>query len=185
MVKEQGTYTDTVGGLVGFVEGRGSQRETAVQKQQRARRCVTEWVDTAFWQSRLACLGKEGRGEVEVMLFSVYQKEAIVELLLQQVNGGKGGKHLFLELFCGMGKTAVALLHAIMGRFQLEVGGDRTMRHPTVILFPNRNLLEDKFLEFKERDLNVFKIMGGQHRGAVETIKEANRVLLMEGSAGA
>ena len=183
VVKEGGTYTDTVGGLVGFVDG--SQRETAVQKQERARRCVEEWLDKAFWQSRLACLGKEGRGEEDVMLYSVYQKEAIIEVLLQQVNKGKGGKHLFIELHCGEGKTAIALHHAIMGRFQLDVGVDRTMRHPTVMLFPNRNLLQDKFLECKERDLNVFKIMGGQGRGADETIKEANRVLLMEGNAGA
>jgi len=184
VVKAIGTSTDTVEGVIGFKEEKeGGGQETEEEKNARARIDAISYVEESTWQSFLAC-GMVGGGEEEIVHYSEHQKAAIVELIMHDVRGGEDGKNVSLQMACGMGKSTPLMAMAIMKMHEIEIGGDKSMRFPIVLVVPNRNLADDKFEECQKLGLRVVKVMGGEGESTKEVMMAVNRVLLNEGNVG-
>ena len=105
-------------------------------------------------------------------------------MIMHDVRGGEDGKNVSLEMACGMGKSTPLMAMAIMKMHEIEIGGDKSMRFPIVLVVPNRNLADDKFEECHKLGLRVVKVMGGEGESTKEVMKAVNRVLLNEGNVG-
>ena len=64
----------------------------------------------------------------------------------------------------------------------VETEKESSRRRPTVLLVPNRNIAKDKEIDFRSRGLNVALLMGGTGVTPNDTIKNAHRTLIDEGS---
>jgi len=101
MVKAAGSDTYSLAGLVGF--GPVLAAEDEATKLARAKEAVKNFVETKLgWLSRQAC---RVNGNGDEVVYTEMQKLAIVETMARDITGGKGGKHITIELPCGDGKT--------------------------------------------------------------------------------
>ena len=101
MVKAAGSETYSLAGVVGFRPVVAAEDEAT--KLARAKEAVKKFVENKLgWVSQQAC-AVHGNGDEVV--YTDMQKLAIVETMARDITGGKGGKHITIELPCGEGKT--------------------------------------------------------------------------------
>jgi hypothetical protein len=165
--------------------GKGSWREllgvSEDQTAEEVRGMASGWVKGAIWQADLAVCGEEGRkgGGGGGTVLSKWQQQALAELVAGECLGKVGRKNITLELFCGMGKTAIILFMATVMKHQLVVREGEGMQHPLVVVVYNVDLALDLAKECRKRGFDPFVVGGDVNKKAA--IGEANARLMRTG----